>query len=115
MTIEPLNKDIYNKAINLGVEKIVLNFSGGSDEGYLDVTLIPWKRESDAHNELNAEVENWAWGVYSYSGAGDGSDYGDDVEYDLVNKRVSSSEWYTARQDGDSAEIDLAIDDEDDK
>jgi hypothetical protein len=26
MTIEPLNKGIYNKAIVLGIEKIVLNF-----------------------------------------------------------------------------------------
>lgn len=109
MTIEPLNKDIYNKAIKLGVEKIVLNFSGGSDEGYLDVNLIPWKRESDAHNELSAEVENWAWGVYGYSGAGDGSDYGDDITYDLVNKKVTASEWYTARQEGDTDEGSLEI------
>ena len=73
MTIEPLNKDIYNKAIALGIEKIVLNFSGGNDEGYLNVTLYPWhKDKSDAHNDLNAEVENWAWSVYSYGGAGDG-------------------------------------------
>ena len=95
MTIEPLNKDIYNKAIALGIEKIVLNFSGGNDEGYLNVTLYPWHKDKILeHTELNAEVENWAWDVYSYSGAGDGSDYGDDIEYDLVNKKVSSQEWY---------------------
>ena len=105
MTIEPLNKDIYNKAIALGIEKIVLNFSGGSDEGYLNVTLYPWhKDKSDAHNDLNAEVENWAWGVYSYGGAGDGSEYGDDITYDLVNKKVTASEWYTARTEGDTDE-----------
>lgn len=112
MTIEPLNKDIYNKALELGIERITLRFSGGSDEGMLDVDVAPWNEKTA---KLIVDIENWAWDVYSYSGAGDGSDYGDDVEYDLVNKRVSSSEWYTARQDGDSAEIDLAIDDEDDK
>ena len=112
MTIEPLNKDIYNKAIALGIEKIVLNFSGGNDEGYLNVTLYPWHKDKILeHTELNAEVENWAWDVYSYSGAGDGSDYGDDIEYDLENNKVSSQEWYTCRTDGDSAEIDLVLDD----
>jgi len=105
MTIEPLNKDIYNKAIALGIEKIVLNFSGGNDEGYLNVTLYPWHKDKILeHTELNAEVENWAWDVYSYSGAGDGSDYGDDIEYDLVNKKVSSQEWYTERTNGDTDE-----------
>jgi hypothetical protein len=112
MTIEPLNKDIYNQALELGIERITLRFSGGSDEGMLDVDVAPWNEKTA---KLIADIENWAWDVYSYSGAGDGSDYGDDVEYDLVNKRVSSSEWYTARQEGDTAEIDLAIDDEDGK
>lgn len=111
MEIEPLSKEIYNKAKALGITKIVLNFSGGSDEGYLNVTLYPWdQNKSDEHNKLNAEVENWAWDVYSYSGAGDGNDYGDDIEYDLENNKVSSQEWYTARTDGDSAEIDLVLD-----
>lgn len=112
MTIEPLSKEIYNKAKKLGITKIVLNFSGGSDEGFLNVTLYPWdQNKSDEHNELNAEVENWAWDVYSYSGAGEGNDYGDDIEYDLVNNKVTSQEWYTARTDGDSDEIDLVLDD----
>lgn len=114
MTIEPLSKEIYNKAKKLGVEKIVLNFSGGSDEGYLNVTLYPWdQNQSDEYNDLSAEIENWAWDVYSYSGAGEGNDYGDDIEYDLVNNRVSTQEWYTARTEGDSAEVDLVIDEED--
>ena len=94
MKAEPLNKEIYNKAKALGVEKITLSFSGGSDEGYLDVTLYPWdNNKSDSRNELNAEIENWAWGVYSYSGAGEGRDYGDDISYDLVNNKVITREW----------------------
>ena len=113
MDIEPLSKEIYNKAKKIGVEKIVLNWSGGSDEGYLNVTLYPWdQNKRDDYNELSAELENWAWDVYGYSGAGDGSDYGDDIEYDLVNNKVTSQEWYTSRTDGDSAEIDLAVDED---
>lgn len=114
MTIEPLNKDIYNKALALGIDRIILSFAGGSDEGYLNVGVEPWDSNKSAEcNELSAEIENWAWEVYSYSGAGDGSDYGDDITYDLKNKRVSSSEWFTARQEGDSAEIDLTVGDSD--
>jgi hypothetical protein len=114
MEAEPLSKVIYNKAKALGVEKIVLNFSGGSDEGFLNVTLYPWdQNKSDEYNDLSAEIENWAWDVYSYSGAGEGNDYGDDIEYDLVNNRVSTQEWYTARTEGDSDEVDLVIDEED--
>lgn len=113
MDIEPLSKEIYNKAKSLGITKIVLNFSGGSDEGYLNVTLYPWdQNQSDEYNELSAEIENWAWDVYSYSGAGEGNDYGDDIEYDLVNNRVSTQEWYTARTDGDSGEGDLVIEED---
>lgn len=106
MNAEPLNKDIYNKAVKLGVETITLRFSGGSDEGYLDVDIVPW---NDQTKTIIGEIENWAWDAYCYSGAGDGNDYGDDVEYDLVNKKVSTSEWYTARQDGDSDSGDLEI------
>jgi len=33
MKAEPLNKTIYNKAKEQGIEQIILHFSGGSDEG----------------------------------------------------------------------------------
>lgn len=109
MKAEPLNKEIYNKAKTLGVEKITLSFSGGNDEGYLNVTLYPWdNNKSDSRNELSAEVENWAWGVYSYSGAGEGHDYGDDISYDLVNNKVITSEWQMVVQ-SEKEESDLPI------
>lgn len=109
MKVEPLNKEIYNKAKALGVQKITLSFSGGNDEGFLNVTLYPWDNKSDAHNELNAEVENWAWEVYSYSGAGDGRDYGDDISYDLVNKKVITSEWQMEVVESEKEGSDLPI------
>ena len=111
MNAEPLNKEIYNKALKLGITKITLNFSGGSDEGCLSVDLTPW--EGDYNNKelcsLNSEIENWAWEVYSYSGAGDGNDFGDDIVYDLVNKKVTTSEWFTERQYGDDEEGSLTV------
>ena len=41
------------------------------------------------------QVEDWVWDHYDYSGAGDGTPYGDVVYYDLVNKKITTQEWYT--------------------
>lgn len=104
MKAEPLKKEIYNKAKELGIENIILHFSGGSDEGYLDIELEPTYNQEFAN-----EIEEWAWDVYDYSGAGEGSDYGDDIDYNLKTGKVSTSEWYSARQEGDCDNDDLEI------
>lgn len=104
MKVEPLNKEIYNKAKQLGIEKITLKFSGGNDEGFLDVEMEP-----DWNQELATKIEDWAWEVYSYSGAGDGSDYGDDIDYDLKNNKVSTSEWFSSRQYDEGEEDSLEV------
>lgn len=88
---QPLSKAIYEKAKELGVDKIILKFSGGSDEGNLYVETIPYDLSDD---NFQSEIEDWAWEVYDYSGAGDGTDYGDDIVYDLKNGKVSTSEWF---------------------
>jgi len=107
MKAEPLKKEIYNKAKELGVEYILLQFSGGSDEGNLYIEMGP-----DYIQDLASEVEDWAWEVYDYSGAGDGSEYGDNIEYDLVKNKVKTSEWYYTRQDGECGEDEIEIDEE---
>jgi len=109
MEIQPLNKEIYNLALKLGVQKIELNFSGGSDEGYLDVTVYPFDI-ANKENNLTTKIEEWAWNVYSYSGAGDGNDYGDNVIYDLEKKTAHSSEWSMVRQDNENSKISLKVD-----
>jgi hypothetical protein len=104
MNAKPLSKEIYNKAKELGITKIFLRFSGGSDEGNLDIDMEPTYNQKFVH-----EIEDWAWKVYSYSGAGDGSDYGDNIEYDLKAGKVSTSEWYTSISDGDAYSSNLQI------
>ena len=107
MKAEPLNKSIYNKAKEQGIESIILHFSGGSDEGYLDVETEPkWDQD------LAREIEEWAWEVYDYSGAGDGSDYGDDIVYNLKNGKVTTSEWFSARQEGDTDNEEMELEEE---
>lgn len=104
MKAEPLKKEIYNKAKELGVEKITLKFSGGNDEGYLDVEMEP-----EWNQDFATEIEDWAWEVYSYNGAGDGSDYGDDIDYDIKKNKVTTSEWFTSRRYEDSDEDNLEL------
>jgi hypothetical protein len=102
MEAKPLSKTIYNKAKELGVERILLQFSGGSDEGYLNVEMAGEGSHEYRYDEkakaFYQEIEDWAWEVYHYSGAGDGSNYGDNITYDLVKGEVSTEEWYDAPQ-----------------
>jgi hypothetical protein len=92
MNIEPLSKEIYEKCKEHGVKQIILRFSGGNDEGHLYVETEPYNAEVDR------EVDDWAWSVYEYNGAGDGNDYGDTITYDLVKGEVSRDEWYHSPQ-----------------
>jgi hypothetical protein len=54
-------------------------------------------------------VEDWAWDVYEYSGAGDGTEYGDDIIYNISAKKVSGSPWYMARTEGDEVNAELEV------
>lgn len=106
MEAKPLKKTIYDKAKELGIESITLHFSGGNDEGYLDVEIQPYE---DRTMEFVNEIEEWAWEVYDYNGAGEGDSYGDDIVYDLKNRKVSTSVWYMARQDENEGNDELEI------
>jgi hypothetical protein len=108
MNIEPLSKKIYDKAVSLGITQIELKFSGGNDEGYLNV-YVNKQDGFDSNTEFEQEIEGWAWQAYGYSGDGDGNDYGDDVVYDLLNKTASASSWSMQRTKGDSEDAALKI------
>ena len=109
MNAEPISKELFDKLIAAGVNEVTLRFSGGSDEGYLDVDLGDIDHFDEAGRKLINEVEKWAWEVYSYSGAGEGYDYGDEIVYDLVNKKVRTSEWTMERTDRELGDDDLEI------
>lgn len=110
---EPIKKSLYDKLKDQGVNRVKLCFSGGSDEGFLDVFFYPELDYTDEEaRNLLKEVENWAWDVYSYSGAGEGNDYGDNITYDLVENTVETEEWYMERTYGDCSEGELVVEDE---
>jgi hypothetical protein len=117
MQIEPLKKELYERAKKLGVDAITLEFSGGSDEGYLYAHAEGPPKSTDANEEgkalrkkvwlLASAVEEWAWTVYDYSGAGDGSSYGDNITYDFKNGKMHSQEWYQVEQQGEVLDVTL--------
>lgn len=108
MKVEPIKKEIYNKAKKLGIELIMLRFKGGDDEGILDVEVYPW----DKQGEIESEIEDWAWNVYDYNGAGDGTAYGDNIIYNIKEGKVSTEEWYTAVQSNENDPEDIEIDED---
>lgn len=95
--IKKFDEELLKRCLDTGVEQVKLSFQGGSDEGFLTVRLLP--EGSGADDTLETDIEEWAWRVYSYSGAGDGNDYGDDITYDLKAKKIITSEWTMERQD----------------
>ena len=109
MNIEALPKKLYDKAKELEIETITLQWEGGSDEGFLNVEIEPYKKENKS---LADEIEEWAWNVYEYSGAGDGSPYGDTITYDLKNNRATTQEWYHVETHGKKEEEPLSVTDE---
>jgi hypothetical protein len=112
MNIIALPKKLYDRATELGVTSIALRFSGGSDEGYLDVQIDSPLDNDDALSALGSDVEDWADTAYSYSGHGDGSDYGDNVTYDLVEMEARWDEWEMKITEGDSGSQALEIEPE---
>lgn len=109
MNIEPLSKEIYDRAIAAGVAQISLAFSGGNDEGNLSIELSNAEGDEIFDDRLTTDIDTWVWDAYSYSGAGDGSDYGDDITYDLKSMQARHSEWWTSRQDGESDQTPFSI------
>jgi len=95
----PLKKTILEKAKALGIKQIHIAFSGGNDEGMVDVRLGSFYNE-----HFSNEIEEWAYETYGYSGAGDGTDYGDDIIYDLETMTAKSSSWQMQRHDEDEGE-----------
>lgn len=117
MVIMPLPKALYERAKKDEVAKIHLEFSGGNDQGYLNVNLDREGKGKCKDSNLAKDIELWAEDEYQYSGAGDGNDYGDNITYNLVNNKVSVEEWHMSRVScgEDNEELVVKEDDAEDK
>ena len=88
---KPLKKEIFDKARELGITEIHLEFHGGSDNGWVSVNCVHTDRRN--FPEFNQEIEDWVWQVYDYSGAGDGTDYGDNITYKVGEAVEEDGTW----------------------
>jgi len=110
MLVEPLPRPLYDRLRNAGVIKLELAFEGGSDEGLLNVYLAFDKGQDAApevESSLTAAVDKWAWDVYSFSGAGDGTAYGDTITYDFESGKVTTQAWEMERVESEPQEHDI--------
>jgi len=107
MNVQPFSKELFDLCKNAGIKSVELRFSGGSDQGYLDINIQPYECSSE---KLLQKIEDWTWSVYFYSGAGDGSDYGDNITYNFETGKVETESWYSEPQ-SEYGQEDLVIDD----
>lgn len=113
--LKPLPKTILDRAKNLKITKISIEFQGGGDEGYW---YIDFERDNededdsqdDDVNALESDIEHWADNVYGYSG--DGSDHGYDIMYDLENMTATHEFWAMERAYDDEESASISIDED---
>lgn len=109
--IAPITKALYDKLIDAGITSFTLKFSGGDDSGYLTVSMA--KGFDYFYDEtLDEVIQDWAWNAYSYSGAGDGNEYGDIYTYNLDTGEVTHDSWHTVRQYDTGDKVKMEIDNE---
>lgn len=100
MKITKLPDDIMDELKAHKVKTITFNWSGGSDEGYLNLDFVQAEDATTKlkwDHDLYKKIEKWAWENDGYNGAGDGHDYGDDVCYNLETNTVTHETWYMER------------------
>ena len=109
MFIKPLSQKIYNKCISLGITDIDLIWEGGSDEGVLTIQL-DGTHDAECEYEMTQMIEEWAIDAYIYNGGGDGTPYGDNISYDLVNKTATheGGEMERTTYGGSEEELEIA-------
>ena len=100
---KPISRSLVERLKEANVAVLKLHFSGGHDESYLSASTYTSKgvalmerAEIYYGNEpgtLEGDISEWAWGAFSYSGAGEGKDYGDDYTYNLDTGTVQHTYW----------------------
>jgi hypothetical protein len=114
-----MSKDLYDLLKEAGIVELVLHFSGGHDEGHLEISAtylkdgkrLPYYYVPPLSNfdEVMKIVEEAAEEGFSYCGTGDGNDYGDNYTYDLENNTVKHDEWYSRVEELDGEKERLEI------
>lgn len=102
MSAPALPKEIYDKLISAGVSVLHIQWSGGSDEGYLEV-------DSDSPIPEDVDIDGWAYDAFCFSGAGDGHSYGENYEYHLKENKVIMQEWYYVHHEDPEVSFEMEV------
>ena len=118
--IAPLTKTLRDACVDAGVKYFILRFEGGDDQGFLNVELcykdefgnLVYEVGGGDSSTLTQSIEDWAYDAYNYSGAGDGSPYGDNYTYNLVDNTVKHDSWRSVVEHdaGDKVNLEIADD-----
>lgn len=110
--IAPLTKTLRDACVDAGVKYFILRFEGGDDQGFLNVELYYKDGETVDSLTLTESIQDWAYDAYNYSGAGDGSPYGDNYTYNLVDNTVKHDSWRSVVEHdaGDKVNLEIADD-----
>ena len=119
LTETSISKDLKKLILEAGGTSFDVRWSGGSDEAYLDVELRCFDGSvhmlSEDHPGLQPLkvaqdlIFEAAEDGFDYSGAGDGSDYGDDYTYDLLANTITHQEWYMVQKDEEPTQSELEV------
>lgn len=107
--IPPIPKELFDLCVEETVDRVILSWEGGSDEGYLqvDIWLVGendygdhWERpdtKKAALRVLENKIEDWVGSCIEYNGAGEGSPYGHELTIDITNGKATLDEWWNER------------------
>lgn len=90
---QPLPKSLKEKLREAGIKKFTLEWQGGDDQGDLEITgPFGWD------DPIYKAIQDWAYRSFCYSGAGDGTPYGDNYTYDIVAETIEHESWAERRE-----------------
>lgn len=107
-----LPKELLDSWHNAGlrIQELIVHTHGGSDQGYYDysITYLDILKKVKfvlPENLMWHDFEDWCYDRINMSGAGDGSEYGDDIIYTFsydedknqANVHIDTSSWETQK------------------
>lgn len=112
-----MSRELLEEAKRLGIETISVDLSGGSDEAFVDVSFDAGSTDdkeierarSALEESVREVVEDTVCDKYGFSGAGEGTDYGDEYEYHINSGTITKREWSYRRVDEEEEKIEMSV------
>ena len=104
MNAPHLNPQHIQQARDMGINTLYVFLEGGSDEGFVETrferpTTELAKEMRLAWVKLEEDIKEYIYDNHPYSGAGDGTPYGEEYTYNFADNSVEGFEWSMQRHD----------------